>query len=129
MSQPVDSESDRETKAGAGLRRAGAALMFLGVGLGAFGAHGLKDILLENGRLETWDTAVLYHLIHGMAVWVLGHVAPGRRAAGFCLVTGVLVFSGSLYLLSITNVGWLGAITPVGGVFFLVGWGALGIRK
>lgn len=129
MSRPVDLESNRETKAGVGLRRAGAVLMFLGVGLGAFGAHGLKDILLENGRLETWDTAVLYHLIHGLAVWVLGHVAPGRRVAGFCLVMGVLVFSGSLYLLCITNIGWLGAITPIGGVFFLVGWGALGIGK
>jgi uncharacterized membrane protein YgdD (TMEM256/DUF423 family) len=129
MSQPVDLESNRETNAGTGLRRVGAALMFLGVGLGAFGAHGLKDILTGNGRLDTWDTAVLYHLIHGLAVWVLGYVAPGRRVAGICFVMGVLVFSGSLYLLCVTNIGWLGAITPIGGVFFLVGWGSLVVRK
>ncbi len=102
--------------------------MFLGVGLGAFGAHGLKDILTEHGRVATWETAVFYHLVHGLAVWLLGHVAPGRRAVGFCFVIGVLIFSGSLYLLCVTNIGWLGAITPIGGVFFLVGWGILALK-
>ncbi len=102
--------------------------MFLGIALGAFGAHGLEKILTENGRIDTWETAVFYHLIHGLAVWVLGYVAPDRRKVAFCFVAGVLVFSGSLYLLSLTNILWLGAITPIGGLLFLAGWGVLVLR-
>lgn len=113
---------------GTGLKRAGAVLMFLGIGLGAFGAHGLEKILTENGRIDIWETAVFYHLIHGLAVWVLGYLAPGRKNVGICFVGGVLVFSGSLYLLSLTNILWLGAITPLGGLLFLAGWGILVIR-
>ena len=118
-------DGDRKTKTGTGLRRAGAVLMFLGVGLGAFGAHGFEKILAENARLDTWDTAVLYHLIHGLAVWILGYMAPGRRGIGLFFVMGVLIFSGSLYLLSLTNILWLGAITPIGGLLLLAGWGVL----
>jgi len=111
-----------------GLKRAGAILMFLGIGLGAFGAHGLEEILTENGRLDTWETGVFYHLIHGLAVWVLGYLAPGRKKVGICFVGGVIVFSGSLYLLSLTNILWLGAITPIGGLLFLAGWATLVFR-
>lgn len=105
-----------------GLKRVGAILMFLGIGLGAFGAHGLEKILTENGRIDTWETAVFYHLIHGLAVWVLGGMAPDRKKVGICFVVGVMVFSGSLYVLSLTNILWLGAITPIGGLMFLAGW-------
>lgn len=113
---------------GVGLRRTGAVLMFLGIGLGAFGAHGLEEILTRHGRVPTWDTAVLYHLIHGMAVWVLGCFAPVRRRTGLCFVLGIFFFSGSLYVLSLSNISWLGAITPIGGLLFLVGWGMLIFR-
>ena len=102
--------------------------MFLGIGLGAFGAHGLEKILTENGRLDTWETGVFYHLIHGLAVWVLGYLAPDRRKVGICFVGGVIIFSGSLYLLSLTNILWLGAITPIGGLLFLGGWATLVFR-
>ena len=125
----TDTGGDKELDQGIGFRRAGAALMFLGIGLGAFGAHGLEEILIKNGRLETWNTAVFYHLIHGLAVWALGYMAPGRLVAGLCLVTGVIFFSGSLYLLCVTNILWLGAITPIGGILFLTGWGILGIKN
>ena len=114
---------------GTGLKRTGAVLMFLGIALGAFGAHGLEKTLAENGRLDTWQTAVFYHLIHGLAVWTLGYVAPGRRKVAYCFVSGVVVFSGSLYLLSLTNILWLGAITPIGGLLFLAGWGVLAIKN
>ncbi len=110
------------------LKRLGAGLMFLGIGLGAFGAHGLEKILTENGRLDTWQTAVFYHLIHALAIWVMGYLAADRRNVGFCFVAGIVVFSGSLYLLSVTNIRWLGAITPIGGLLFLAGWGILVFR-
>lgn len=66
--------------------------MFLGVTLGAFGAHGLEDLLQKNDRLDTWQTAVFYQLIHAMAVWVLALVAPERNKVGFCFAMGVVVF-------------------------------------
>ncbi len=122
-------DREQQAKTGTGLRRLGAIMMFLGIGLGAFGAHGLEKILIENGRIETWDTAVLYHLIHGLAVWILGYVAPDRRKVALCFAVGVSFFSGSLYLLSLTNILWLGPIPAIGGALFLVGWGALVIKS
>ncbi len=107
------------------MKRTGALLMFLGIGLGAFGAHGLEGVLTENDRLSTWQTAVFYHLIHALAIWVLAYVAPTRSKVAFCFLMGLLVFSGSLYALSLTNILWLGAITPLGGLLFLAGWGGL----
>ncbi len=95
----------------------------LGVALGAFGAHGLQDRLLANDRLDVWQTAVLYHLVHSVAA--LAALTISRAAAGWWLA-GVVVFSGSLYLLALTDTGWLGAVTPLGGVAFLIGWIALG---
>ncbi len=94
-------------------------LGFSGVALGAFGAHGLKGILTANNTLPIWQTAVLYHLIHAVAaLW-----AAGRLPSVVWLWTaGALVFSGSLYVLALTNIRWLGAITPVGGLLFLAGW-------
>ena len=99
----------------------------LGVILGAFGAHGL-EAQLDADALAVWHTAVLYHLFHAAALLGIA-AAPERfwmtrwlRRAAWAWVIGVAVFSGSLYLLALTGVGWLGAITPIGGVAFIIGW-------
>ena len=104
------------------LLRLAAALCFLAVALGAFGAHALKMKLEANGMLEVWNKAVLYHFLHAVALVALALYGAGNRATYFLLVTGVLLFSGSLYLMALTNVRWLGAITPFGGLCFLAGW-------
>ena len=92
---------------------------FLGVALGAFGAHGLKTILTANGTLDIWQTAVLYHLIHAVAaLWT----STRYPSVTWTWTAGILIFSGSLYLLAVTNIRWLGAITPIGGLLFLAGW-------
>ncbi len=105
----------------------GAVLGMLSVIIGAFGAHGLKDILVENGRLDVFETAVKYQMYHAFALLftsLLAEKIKGRWAtrAIFCFVTGVIIFSGSLYVLSISNIGIFGAITPIGGLFLIVGW-------
>lgn len=100
-----------------------AALMgFLAVALGAFGAHGLQKVLEQNGRVETWHTAVFYHALHAVMLFVLAGQTPLRRGPWWSFLVGIVVFSGTLYLLAVTNVRWLGAITPLGGVAFLTGW-------
>lgn len=104
------------------LFRIAATLCFLAVALGAFGAHSLKAILEANGTLEAWKTAVLYHLAHGIALLALALHGGANRTASYLLVAGVVLFSGSLYLLALTNIRWLGAITPLGGLCFLAGW-------
>lgn len=106
----------------------GAVFMFLGVGAGAFGAHGLSSYFERLPDLEgTFETAVRYHLIHGLALFVAAWAAgkwPGTlvNVSGYLFAAGILLFSGSLYLLVLTNTRWLGAITPLGGVAFLGGW-------
>ena len=101
--------------------RLAAALLFLGIALGAFGAHGLAERLSETGRVDNWETATFYHLIHALAMFALS--LHSRRALGYYwFLAGILLFSGSLYLLAVTGVTKLGAITPLGGVSFLVGW-------
>lgn len=97
-------------------------MVFLGIALGAFGAHGLADRLEATGRLDNWETATLYHLIHGLALFVVA-LLPGRPLGYFWFLAGILLFSGSLYALALTDIGKLGAITPLGGVSFLMGWG------
>ncbi len=110
----------------------GSLLAFLGVALGAFGAHGLKDQISED-MLAVYNTGVHYHLVHALGLVLLGlaadRLADRKRvnAAGWCLLIGVILFSGSLYLLAVTGIKWLGAITPLGGVAFLVGWAMLGL--
>jgi len=103
-----------------------AILGLLGVALGAFGAHGLGDTLASRGSTRTWETAVLYHLVHAVALLALalGGDRAGLRvgAIGACWVTGVLFFSGSLYLLALGGPRMLGPITPLGGLAFLAGW-------
>ena len=87
--------------------------------LGAFGAHSLKAILEAHAATAIWQTAVLYHLIHAVAaLWA----SDKRPAIVWVWTAGVVIFSGTLYLLAITNVRWLGAITPIGGALFLIGW-------
>lgn len=100
-----------------------AALMgFLAVALGAFGAHGLKDLLGQNHTAAIWEKAVFYHFIHTVMLFVLARRRPSARGPWLCFFAGILIFSGSLYLLAVTNLKWLGAITPIGGLSFLVGW-------
>ncbi|MDK2970603.1 MAG: hypothetical protein PWP23_358 [Candidatus Sumerlaeota bacterium] len=109
----------------------GAVSGFLAVALGAFGAHGLKRIL-DTDLLVIFETGVRYHFHHTLALLAVGLLAregAGRAlcASGWAFVAGIVVFSGSLYALALTGERWLGAITPIGGVSFLVGWGALGV--
>ena len=99
----------------------------ISVGIGAFGAHGLKDLLATNGRADTFETAVKYQFYHTLALFLLGllmvnHNVPQFTYAAYSFLAGTVVFSGSLYILCLTNVGWLGAITPLGGVGFILGW-------
>jgi len=99
---------------------------FLSVALGAFGAHSLKNILDEYGK-SVYEKAVLYQMFHSMALFAVGvlqHLFKGVSfsPAGFGFLIGILLFSGSLYVLAITGIRWLGAITPIGGIAFLFGW-------
>ena len=94
--------------------------------LGAFGAHGLKDILDEYGK-SIYEKAVLYHMFHTMAILVLGlieKIQPEMQLslAGWAFIFGIILFSGSLYILAVTGFKWMGMITPFGGVFFIIGW-------
>lgn len=104
---------------------------FSGVALGAFAAHGLKNRLSAE-YLAVFQTGTQYQLIHALAllgVAILALVAPGRlvNLAGSCLAIGILLFSGSLYLLTLTGVSKLGIVTPFGGLAFLAGWACLGL--
>ena len=97
-------------------------LGFAGVALGAFGAHGLKEVLIENARMETWETAVFYHIAHAIVLLILASIKPWRSRTWLMMAVGILIFSGSLYILCLTNLTWLGAITPIGGVLLIAGW-------
>ncbi|HVF55560.1 MAG TPA: DUF423 domain-containing protein [Pyrinomonadaceae bacterium] len=109
----------------------GALSAFVGVAAGAFGAHALKN-RLDAGMLSVFEVGVRYQMYHAFALLVAGWAQarwPGTLAAtsGWLFVAGTILFSGSLYLLSLTGVRWLGAITPLGGVAFLAGWLCLAI--
>lgn len=99
------------------------------VALGAFGAHGLRAHLMVAGRMETWKTAVEYHLIHAVVLLLIAWVKPAAVWPFRLLLSGVVVFSGSLYVLCWTNAGWVGTITPVGGIILLAGWASLGFSS
>jgi len=100
-----------------------AALMgLLAVALGAFGAHGLKEILLRHDAVAIWEKAVFYHFIHAVMLFVLAQRQPVRTGPWMSFLMGIVFFSGSLYLLAVTGARWLGMITPLGGVSFIVGW-------
>lgn len=102
--------------------RIAAAMGFLAVALGAFGAHGLKDTLTRNGTAAIWETAVFYHFVHAVMLFVLAARHPLVKGPWFSFLVGIVIFSGSLYVLAYTNIRWLGAITPIGGASFIVGW-------
>jgi uncharacterized membrane protein YgdD (TMEM256/DUF423 family) len=111
----------------------GAILCFLSVALGAFGAHSFKAYLVSQNRLETYQTAVSYQMYHGLALLFLGILAfqlPQIRFdwGGWSFFFGTLIFSGSLFFLCATGIKWLGAITPLGGLAFLLGWLFLAIK-
>lgn len=107
-----------------------AVLGAVGVALGAFGAHGLRARVTPE-RLAVWQTATEYHLLHvlallGVALWLrVAPGTPGLTIAAWSFIFGILVFSGSLYALVLSDLRWLGAITPLGGLLFIAGWLAL----
>ncbi|HUA37376.1 MAG TPA: DUF423 domain-containing protein [Candidatus Sulfopaludibacter sp.] len=105
--------------------RIAAVVGLLAVALGAFGAHGLKDLLAQNGTTAIWEKAVFYHFIHAVMLFVLANRKPFPAVAWWSLLIGIGIFSGSLYLLGVTNAHWLGALTPIGGASFIVGWTCL----
>tara|TARA_B110000977_G_scaffold146736_1_gene186047 strand:- start:56 stop:433 length:378 start_codon:yes stop_codon:yes gene_type:complete len=103
---------------------------FLSVLIGAFGAHGLEGVLIENQRLETFKTAVNYQFYHTLALLLVGVLMMSNPSkylirSAKMFVYGILFFSGSLYLLSLTNYTLIGVVTPIGGLFFIFGWLAL----
>lgn len=108
--------------------RLSAGLGFLAVALGAFGAHGLKALLETHDRVDTWETAAFYHLTHAVVLCAVALRQPFSPSTWWCFFAGVLIFSGSLYLLCVTQIGVLGAITPLGGLSLLAGWALLAIK-
>ncbi|MBL8208241.1 MAG: DUF423 domain-containing protein [Blastocatellia bacterium] len=107
----------------------GALLAGIGVAAGAFGAHGLKNRLSAE-MLATFEVGVRYQMYHAFALFVVAWVltkwpSTPVTVAGWCFVIGTFLFSGSLYVLTLSGVKWLGAITPLGGVAFLIGWACL----
>lgn len=108
--------------------RLAAITGFLAVALGAFGAHGLKATLETNGTLAVWQTGALYHLVHAAVLLALALRSTVARWPFLLFGSGIVIFSGSLYVLAVTNVKWLGAITPLGGLCLLGGWLALAIK-
>lgn len=109
----------------------GALNMLIAIACGAFGAHALKN-LLSPDMLSIWHTAVQYQMAHALGMLLIVALTPRLLSTpalsriGIAFLFGIIVFSGSLYGLALTGVRWLGAITPIGGVAFLVGWGLLG---
>ena len=107
----------------------GAINGFLAVALGAFGAHALKEKLSEK-YLAIWETAVQYQMFHALALIAIGILMSSKligpvsslNTAGYLMIAGIVLFAGSLYVLSLTGIGILGAITPIGGLAFLAGW-------
>ena len=110
----------------------GAVAAFLGVALGAFGAHALRARLTEQ-LLSTWETAVQYHLVHALGLLVVGltmlhgGASPLLRWSAGLMLVGMVLFSGSLYVLCLSGVRWLGAITPFGGTALLIAWALFGV--
>lgn len=106
---------------------AGSVAMALAVALGAFGAHGLKNMLTKE-MLDIFETGVRYHFYHATGLLVIGIIAQNipntsfLQWSGWLMVAGIVIFSGSLYILSIGGIRWLGAITPIGGLCFIAGW-------
>jgi len=104
----------------------GIIFSLLSVLIGAFGAHGLKEILTKLNTLETFQTAVRYQMFHSIAILLSGILFQMNMLESklpmLLFVLGIIIFSGSLYLLSISEIKWLGAITPIGGLLLIAGW-------
>jgi len=108
---------------------AGSLNMFAAVALGAFGAHGLKTMVSAD-MLAVWETGVIYHLVHGLGLLIIALVMPRMDArgasslakAGTVMFAGIVLFSGSLYLLTLTGIRLIGVVTPFGGAAFLFAW-------
>ncbi len=103
-----------------------SGLMFLAVALGAFGSHALRG-KISDYYLDVYKTAVLYHMVHALGLFAVAWLSttitgPRVNMAGMFMLAGILLFSGSLYILSVTGIKWLGAITPIGGLCFLIAW-------
>jgi uncharacterized membrane protein YgdD (TMEM256/DUF423 family) len=114
----------------------GALLGGLAVAMGSFGAHGLKETLEANGQAANWETAVRYAVFHALALLAVGIVSGMPQAAdargwlgvaGWSFLSGTAIFSGCLAVLALSGMRWLGAIVPIGGVLFLVGWACLAL--
>lgn len=111
----------------------GALLAMLSVGIGAFGAHMLKTVISED-HLQVYETGVHYHMVHALGLILIALLvgqwgeSTRLRWAGRLLIAGIVLFSGSLYVLSITGISILGAITPLGGVCFIAGWICLALE-
>ncbi len=106
----------------------GGILGMLGVIIGAFGAHALQSRLAATDRIETFETAVKYQFYHALALILVGILLAQfqHRAfefSGWSMITGIILFSGSLYVLSLTGITKLGAVAPIGGLAFIIGWG------
>ena len=105
----------------------GSIFMALAVAFGAFGAHIVQDILTPD-RFEVYKTGVEYHFYHAIGLLFLGVItikipeSKWLEWSGYCLISGIIIFSGSLYALTLADTGWLGAVTPIGGIAFIFGW-------
>jgi len=102
------------------------------VAIGAFGAHLFQELLLQNDRVDTFETASSYHFYHSITLLFVSlllkdHPTKTLKYSAISFVLGIIIFSGSLYTLSLTNITILGAITPLGGVFFIIGWSLLAV--
>ncbi len=106
----------------------GAILAALAVGLGAFGAHALKDFLQQTGRFEVFQTATQYQFYHALGLLAISRLNPSKWV-WMLLLVGTLIFSGSLYLLCLTQVKIFGAITPIGGSMLIAGWMVFAFQK
>lgn len=109
-----------------------ALLGSTGVLLGAFGAHGLEALLEANGRSATFQTGTMYHLVHAVALLGVASIQVRVTSrllawAAYAFATGIILFSGSLYVLSIFNIGVMGAVAPLGGTAFVIGWVLVGV--
>ena len=103
--------------------RIAAIMGLLAVALGAFGAHALKNALAQTATgTALWEKAVFYHFIHAVMLFVLAMRTPLKRVSWFAFLIGIILFSGSLYVYAVTGTHWLVALTPIGGVSFMVGW-------
>ena len=107
----------------------GIITSMLSVVFGAFGAHGLKEIFIQNNTVEIFQTAVRYQNFHSLALIIAGVLIHlnliDNNLPIYLFLGGILIFSGSLYILAITNIKWLGAFTPIGGLLFILGWAFL----